>query len=53
MARVLIVDDVADNVALLAAEMEDEGYEVFEAYDGAAPSSWHVRRPPTRSSSTS
>ncbi|WZO96191.1 response regulator [Isosphaeraceae bacterium EP7] len=34
MVRVLIVDDVADNVALIAAELEDEGFEILEAFDG-------------------
>ncbi|WP_165246449.1 response regulator [Paludisphaera soli] len=36
MARVLVADDIADNIALLAAELEDEGHEVLEARDGAA-----------------
>jgi CheY-like chemotaxis protein len=34
MAKVLIVDDVADNVKLLAYDLTDEGYEVLAAYDG-------------------
>ena len=34
MAKVLVVDDVADNVKLLACELEDHGYEVFTAADG-------------------
>jgi len=31
MAKVLVVDDVPDNVKLLACELEDNGYEVFTA----------------------
>jgi len=32
--RILCVDDVADNIKLLAAELEDEGYQVLSASDG-------------------
>jgi two-component system sensor histidine kinase/response regulator len=34
MTRVLIVDDVLDNVELLACALEDQGYEVFKALNG-------------------
>lgn len=34
MAKILIVDDVPDNVKLLAYELLDDGYEVLRAYDG-------------------
>ena len=34
MPKVLIVDDVPDNVELLACALEDEGYEVVKAYNG-------------------
>ena len=34
MARVLVVDDVADNVVLLTADLRGRGYEVLEARDG-------------------
>ncbi len=34
MAKVLIVDDVADNVKLLAYDLSDEGYDVLTAYSG-------------------
>src|SRR3954469_12861866 len=34
MAKVLVVDDVADNVKLLAYELTDHGYEVVTAFDG-------------------
>ncbi len=34
MAKVLVVDDVADNVKLLAYDLVDEGYEVLAAYNG-------------------
>lgn len=34
MAKVLVVDDVADNVALLTYELADHGYEVITAFNG-------------------
>jgi len=34
MAKVLVVDDVPDNIKLLACELEDHGYEVITAPDG-------------------
>ena len=34
MAKVLVVDDVHDNVKLLAYDLTDEGYEVVSAYCG-------------------
>ncbi len=34
MNRVLVVDDVQDNIALLAFDLEDDGFEVMEAYSG-------------------
>ena len=34
MPKVLVVDDVADNVELLACELEDQGYEVMKAHNG-------------------
>ena len=34
MVKVLVVDDVADNVKLLACELEDQGYEVVTASSG-------------------
>ena len=34
MPKVLVVDDVPDNVKLLACELEDDGYEVVTASDG-------------------
>jgi diguanylate cyclase (GGDEF)-like protein len=34
MPRVLVVDDVVDNVDLLASELQDHGYEVFTASNG-------------------
>ncbi|MCG8407762.1 MAG: response regulator [Phycisphaerales bacterium] len=34
MARVLVVDDMVDNVKLLAYNLTDEGYEVVTAYNG-------------------
>jgi signal transduction histidine kinase/HPt (histidine-containing phosphotransfer) domain-containing protein len=34
MARILIVDDVPDNVKLLAMELEDHGHHVSQAVDG-------------------
>ncbi len=34
VAKVLVVDDVYDNVKLLAHVLEDEGYEVSAAYNG-------------------
>jgi two-component system cell cycle response regulator len=35
VARVLVVDDVADNIKLLTYELADEGHEVLVAHDGA------------------
>ena len=32
---ILVVDDLADNVALLAAHLESRGHRVFKAYNGA------------------
>ncbi len=34
MSKVLVVDDVIDNVKMLASYLEDEGYEVVTAYRG-------------------
>jgi DNA-binding response OmpR family regulator len=34
MSKVLVVDDIADNVKLLTYDLMDEGYEVEVAYDG-------------------
>lgn len=34
MTRILVVDDVPDNVKLLAYDLEDEGYDVITAYNG-------------------
>src|SRR5262249_15122523 len=34
MAKVLVVDDVPDNVKLLAYELSDHGHEVVTAFDG-------------------
>ncbi len=34
MAKVLVADDVVDNVKLLAYELTDHGYEVVTAFDG-------------------
>jgi two-component system sensor histidine kinase/response regulator len=34
MPKILVVDDVADNVELLVYALEDQGYEVVKAYDG-------------------
>lgn len=34
MARILVVDDVADNVKLLALELEDRGHEVLTSLSG-------------------
>lgn len=34
MNRVLVVDDVQDNIALLTFDLEDDGFEVIEAYSG-------------------
>lgn len=34
MAKVLVVDDVADNVVLLTYELADHGYEVVTAFNG-------------------
>lgn len=34
MARVLVVDDIPDNIKLLSYELADEGHEVFVAHDG-------------------
>ncbi len=34
MAKILIVDDIADNLQLLSFELEDEGYEVYTAQNG-------------------
>ena len=34
MAKILVVDDVADNVKLLAYDLEDRGYEVLTACSG-------------------
>ncbi|WP_075188362.1 GGDEF domain-containing response regulator [Teredinibacter haidensis] len=34
MTKVLVVDDVEDNVVLLTFELEDEGFEVIAAYNG-------------------
>ncbi len=34
MAKVLVVDDVADNVALLTYELADHGYKVVSAFNG-------------------
>ncbi|HWE35348.1 MAG TPA: response regulator [Isosphaeraceae bacterium] len=36
MARLLVVDDVPDNVKLLAFELSDQGHDVLEALDGPA-----------------
>ncbi|GAB1256398.1 GGDEF domain-containing protein [Aurantivibrio plasticivorans] len=36
MARVLIVDDIADNTQLLKFELEDDGHEVFSLDNGQA-----------------
>ncbi|MCG3201762.1 MAG: Adenylate cyclase 2 [Gammaproteobacteria bacterium] len=35
-ARILVVDDVADNVEIVRARLESEGYEVLTAADGEA-----------------
>lgn len=35
MAKILIVDDVADNVKLLSYDLADEGYETITAFRGA------------------
>jgi signal transduction histidine kinase len=42
MARVLVVDDMPDNVRLLALELRDQGHEVTEASDG--PTALHAAR---------
>ncbi len=34
MAKILVVDDVEDNVKLLGYDLEDEGHEVLAAYSG-------------------
>lgn len=34
MTKVLVVDDVEDNIVLLTFELEDEGFEVIPAYSG-------------------
>lgn len=34
MAKILVVDDVADNVTLLTYDLEERGYEVLGAYSG-------------------
>ncbi len=34
MSKVLVVDDIADNVKLLTYDLSDDGYEVQVAYDG-------------------
>ncbi len=34
MAKILVVDDVADNVTLLMFDLEERGYEVLGAYSG-------------------
>ena len=34
MPKILVVDDVADNVELLVYALEDQGYEVLKAFDG-------------------
>ena len=34
MARILVVDDVPDNIKLLAYELTDEGHAVLVAHDG-------------------
>ena len=34
MARVLVVDDIPDNIKLLTYELADDGHEVFVAHDG-------------------
>ena len=34
MPKILVVDDVADNVELLAYALEDQGYDVLKAFDG-------------------
>jgi len=34
MAKILVVDDIPDNVKLLAYDLEDDGYEVLTAYNG-------------------
>lgn len=36
MARVLIVDDLLDNVKLLSYELADQGHEILSAQDGAS-----------------
>lgn len=34
MSKILIVDDIEDNVKLLEFDLEEEGYEIFGAYSG-------------------
>lgn len=34
MSRVLVVDDVQDNITLLSFDLEDDGFEVMKAYSG-------------------
>jgi two-component system sensor histidine kinase/response regulator len=42
MARILVVDDIPDNVKLLAMELEDHGHAVTKAGDG--PTALHAAR---------
>ena len=37
MARVLVVNDILNNVKLLSYELADQGHEVLTAQDGPRP----------------